>query len=113
MVIKLYNLPKISLNKWYAGSMHWSVRKKLKDTYKLVVGSQCVVNFIKESKYKVTYTFNFKKNALDASNCVAMVKLIEDIIFEDDKYDIVTEITIKSRKSKEEFVEIEIEETRK
>jgi hypothetical protein len=41
-----------------------------------------------------------------------MVKLIEDIIFEDDKYDIVTEITIKSRKSKEEFVEIEIEETR-
>ena len=42
------------------------------------------------------------------SNCVAMVKLIEDVIFEDDNYKIVESITIKSRKAKFDNVEIEI-----
>jgi hypothetical protein len=39
---------------------------------------------------------------------VAMVKLIEDVLFEDDKYNIVTSLKIKSIKSKEEYVKISI-----
>lgn len=39
MDITLYNLPKISLNKWYAG-MHWTKRKKIKDNYTQIVRSQ-------------------------------------------------------------------------
>ena len=42
------------------------------------------------------------------SNCVAMVKLIEDVIFEDDNYKIVESINIKSRKAKFDSVEIEV-----
>lgn len=54
--------------------------------------------------------FQFKKQPLDASNAVGMVKLIEDIIFVDDKWDIVTEITISSVKSKEDKVIIKVHE---
>jgi hypothetical protein len=39
MKIILKDLPKISLNKWYAG-MHWTKRKKIKDNYTLIVKSQ-------------------------------------------------------------------------
>jgi hypothetical protein len=39
MTIILKDLPKISLNKWYAG-MHWTKRKKIKDNYTLIVKSQ-------------------------------------------------------------------------
>ena len=104
--IILNDLPKISLNKWYAGS-HWSKRKKIKDTYKMLVRSQCKDIFFGE-KYKVLYVFHFSKNPLDASNCVAMVKMIEDTLFPNDGYKVVTEITIKSRKSKKDYVKITI-----
>lgn len=105
MEIKLYNLPKISLNKWYS-SQHWSFRKKAKDNYKLLIKSQFKQVLSKEFSYEVGYEFNFKTKPLDASNCVAMVKLIEDVIFEDDKYDIITSLNVKSKKSKEEFIKI-------
>ena len=62
----------------------------------------------KDKTYEVEYTFNFKTRPLDASNCVAMVKLIEDVIFEDDNYKIVESINIKSRKAKFDSVEIEV-----
>ena len=32
-----YDLPKVSLNKFYAGC-HWTKRKQLKDAYKLLNG---------------------------------------------------------------------------
>jgi hypothetical protein len=52
----------------------------------------------------VEYQFNFVSRPLDAVNTIAMVKMIEDIIFEDDKWDIVKEITISSKKSENGFV---------
>jgi hypothetical protein len=97
MQITLKNLPKISLNEWYAGK-HWTKRKQLKDAYKLIVKSQFKDVLSKEGQYEVDYMFCFKSRPLDASNCVAMVKLIEDIMFEDDKYNIVLSITISSMK---------------
>ncbi len=100
MRIELYDLPKVSLNQWYSGT-HWSKRKKLKDTYIILVRSQTNHRFSKENKYKVDYHFTFTNNPLDASNCVAMVKMIEDILFESDGYKIVREISISSNKGKE------------
>lgn len=107
MIIILYDLPKISLNEWYAGS-HWSRRTKIKDTYKLIIKSQCKEVFSKSNQYDCSYDFTFKNNPLDASNCIAMVKMIEDIIFESDGYKIVKSIKITSDKGLKDEVEINI-----
>lgn len=107
MKIILNDLPKVSLNLFYAG-VHWTKRKKLKDKYKLLIKSQFKQVLSKDKTYEVEYTFNFKTRPLDASNCVAMVKLIEDVIFEDDNYKTVTSLNIKSRKAKFDSVEIEV-----
>ena len=109
MEIILKDLPKISLNSWYSGK-HWTYRKKIKDKYILLVKSQFKTVFSKQKKYEVEYFFYFKTRPLDASNCVAMVKLIEDIIFENDSYKIIEKITISSKKNTSEFVKITINE---
>jgi len=106
-MIILRNLPKVSLNQWYAGT-HWTKRTRLKNIYSKLVKSQCKGLFSKEKAYNVEWTFYFKRNPLDSSNCVAMAKMIEDIIFEDDRHDIVLSNTYRSRKDKDERVEIEV-----
>lgn len=108
MIIELKDLPKHSLNKVYSG-VHWSKRKKDKDTYKLIVKNQFKDVLSKDKVYKVSYDFRFKRNPLDTSNCVYMLKLIEDIIFEDDTYKIIPELNIKSSKDKEDKLIIKIE----
>ena len=105
--IELKDLPKVSLNQWYSGK-HWSVRQKTKNIYKYAVKAQCKRVFSKDESYIVYYDFTFKKNPLDASNCVAMLKLIEDIIFEDDKHDIIELGGIRSSKGTEDVVIIKI-----
>ena len=107
MIILLKDLPKISLNKWYAG-MHWTKRKKIKDNYTQIVSSQFAKVLSKDTSYQVEYHFTFKSRPLDASNCVAMVKMIEDIIFETDSYKVVTKLIITSSKGLEDKVEIKI-----
>ena len=106
--IILNDLPKVSLNQWYSGK-HWTKRQSLKKIYTLAVKAQCKRVFPKDNQYVVSYAFEFKNNALDASNCIAMVKMIEDIIFEDDKWDIIDLGSITSRKSKENKVTIKIQ----
>ena len=105
VIIELKNLTKVSLNKWYAGN-HWTKRKKLKDDYFYLVRSQ--TKHQQTNPCKVRYDFTFKSRPLDASNCVAMVKLVEDIIFPDDSYQLVREITITSQKAKSDLVVITI-----
>jgi len=107
MEIILKDLPKISLNKWYAG-MHWTKRKKIKDNYNLIVKSQFSKTLPKTNTYNTEYHFTFKSRALDASNCVAMVKMIEDIIFENDSYKVVKSILITSQKGTEDSVKIKV-----
>ena len=107
MEIILKDLPKVSLNKWYAG-MHWTKRKKIKDNYTLIVKSQFNKTLPKTNTYNTEYHFTFKSRALDASNCVAMVKMIEDIIFENDSYKIVKSILITSDKGLEDSVKIKV-----
>lgn len=105
MIIILKDLPKISLNKWYAG-MHWTKRKKIKDNYIKIVTSQFKDVLPKNKSYNTEYHFTFKLRPLDASNCVAMVKMIEDIIFDNDGYKVIKSILITSNKGTEDKVEI-------
>jgi len=107
MLIELKGLPKISLNQWYS-STHWTKRKDIKDKYKILVRSQTKIYF-KKAKYKVSYLFYFKSRPLDATNCTAAIKIIEDILFEDDKYNLIEIGGIKSMKGKEDKVIINIE----
>ena len=107
MKIILKNLPKVSLNVWYS-SKHWSFRKKLKDNYTLIVKSQFKEVLPASKSYNTEYHFTFKSRPLDASNCVAMVKMIEDIIFESDGYKVIKSILITSSKGAEDIVEIKI-----
>jgi len=107
MIIILKDLPKLSLNKLYAG-MHWTKRKQIKDAYTLIVKSQFKDVLPASNRYDTEYHFTFKLRPLDASNCVAMVKMIEDIIFENDGYKIIKSILITSEKGAEDMVEIKI-----
>ena len=109
MIITLENLPKVSFNLFYTG-VHWAKRKKTKDTYKTLIKSQFKQVLSKDKEYDVEYIFTFKSRPLDASNCAAMIKLIEDIIFEDDNYKIVKSIKTRSLKGLYDKVEIKINE---
>jgi len=103
--ITLTDLPKVSLNQFYAGG-HWSKRKKLKDKYYWLVRSQVERKFDKPCTVK--YDFFFTKDVLDVSNCSGMLKMIEDVLFPDDSYKIVKGISITSNKAKENKVIITI-----
>lgn len=107
MKIILKDLPKVSLNVWYS-SKHWSFRKKLKDNYTLIVKSQFKEVLPASNSYDTEYHFTFKSRPLDASNCVAMVKMIEDIIFDSDGYKVIKSILITSSKGAEDSVQIKI-----
>ena len=99
-MIRIKNLPKISLNKWYAGT-HWTARKKIKDAYKKLIKHK-----VEDGVYDVEYTFYFKSRPLDATNTIAMAKMIEDVIFENDSYKKIKSVTLKSRKGESDYVEI-------
>lgn len=107
MILKLVGLPKISTNEMYAG-VHWTIRNRHKNIYKLLIKSQFKHVFSKKNKYIVHYTFYFKRNPLDATNCSYMIKLIEDVIFESDKFDVIVEFSGKSRKADADYVEIDV-----
>lgn len=102
--MKITGLPKISLNEWYAGK-HWTQRKKVKDVYSKILNQ---FDEYKDGPYFVEYVFEFSKKPLDCSNCVAMLKMIEDCLFPNDSYKIVQKISIESRKGKDDCVFVEI-----
>lgn len=105
--ITLRGLKKISLNEWYAGN-HWTKRAKIKKDYTWIIKSQCLDVLPKTGRYEIDYVFYFERSPLDASNTIAMVKMIEDVLFEDDKWDVVRKISIISNKDGDERVEIKI-----
>ena len=106
--ITLNDLPKVSLNQWYSGK-HWTKRQSTKKHYILSVKSQCKRVFPSDQQYVVSYAFEFRSNALDASNTIAMVKMIEDIMFQDDKWNIIDLGGITSRKSDKDRVTITVQ----
>lgn len=107
MEIYIKDLPKISLNAWYAGS-HWSKRTRIKNNYKILVRQATKLKF--KNPCNCEYHFTFKSNPLDASNTVAMVKMIEDCLFENDGYKIVKSIKLTSCKGNDNSVKIIINE---
>jgi hypothetical protein len=98
-----FELPKISLNEWYAGT-HWTKRTKIKDTYRLLIAAKTHQTFT--APCHVEYRFTFRSRPLDCSNAVAMVKMIEDCIFPDDSYKVVRSIKISSDKGKQDGVTV-------
>ena len=104
-VVLTFELPKISLNDWYTGE-HWTKRKKIKDDYAWLVKAATNRKFTEPCS--VNYLFEFKRNALDCSNCVAMVKMLEDCLFPKDGIKVVKKISIESRKSTKELVTVTI-----
>jgi len=109
MEIVLKDLPKHSLNEIYSGK-HWTKRKKDKDIYKLLIKNQFKDVLSDDKQYSVSYLFEFRIKPLDTSNTVYMLKMIEDIIFEDDNFKIIPEIKIKSVKGTEDKITIKINE---
>lgn len=95
--IVLKNLPKLSLNEFYAGK-HWTKRKKIKDAYSLILAKYKHI-FNDDSTYEVEYKFEFKSNPLDAINTTGMIKIIEDILFKDDSYKVIISVKASSKKS--------------
>lgn len=89
------NMPKVSLNQWYSGQ-HWKKRKEIKDRYAKFIES---VHPEKYTEYcDTTYIFEWKTRSLDPSNCMAMIKLIEDSLFPKDSYKIIRWINIHCRR---------------
>ena len=106
--IILRNLPKISMNKIYAG-VHWTKRKQLKDAFYLVIKSQFKTVFPKTDRYTVSYEIVSKKGIpCDATNLGYIIKIIEDTIFEDDSWDIITQVCMSSRKGDDDYVKVTV-----
>jgi len=106
--IILRNLPKLSLNSIYAG-LHWTKRKRLKDAFYLIIKSQFKTVFPKTDRYTVSYEI-VSKNGIpcDATNLSYTVKMVEDVIFEDDKWDIITQVCLSSRKGDDDYVKVTV-----
>ncbi|KQC33981.1 hypothetical protein AAU57_12055 [Nonlabens sp. YIK11] len=105
--ITLIDLHKHSLNEIYAGKS-WHARKKDKDTYALLIKSQVKEVFTKDAVYEVDYKFYYKSRPLDCSNVVYSLKMIEDVLFEDDSNKIVRKLSITSEKGPEDKVTIKV-----
>jgi len=103
-----FDLPKISNNQFYAG-IHWTRRRKIKDAFVFKVYEQLPKRFKQIGKpCNTEYYLEFKSRALDASNCVGMIKILEDVLFADDSPKIVKSVLISSKKSKLEKVTVRI-----
>ena len=112
MIIKLPIPQKISTNKFYSNSIHWSQRKKIADIYhnSLVEHrNKRITNFPCE----LTFRYTFKKRTLDVANVAIMTKLLEDAlviwdILPDDNIKHVSAHHIFVKKGNEDSVEINI-----
>ena len=101
-------LPKMSLNKLYE-SRHWRHRKKMKDLYSLILMKHYhCIDCTKQ--YDVDYEFFFESQPLDSSNTAAMIKMIEDVLFEKDGYKVVRRISTISNRGTKDLVRVTVKE---
>ena len=80
MVIEIKNLPKVSFNVY--NSMHWTKKKRFKDTLRLLVYDATKIKF--KGAYTLDFTFYFTGSKLDTVNCFHYCKILEDKLFEQD-----------------------------
>lgn len=103
---------KISSNKIYAGE-HWRKRKKLKDNYLFLTNSFKTLPKL-DFKVNLYFSFYFKKNALDSSNCFYMAKILEDClvhhqVLQDDTVKYVGQVSCESKKGNKDYCVITID----
>lgn len=108
--IKIPIPEKVTSNKIYDGSTHWTKRKKLADLYHLST-IEYRNNKITEYPIDISFIFSFKGRALDVDNCTFMVKMLIDSlrkwnIITDDSPEYIASITIYSQKGTKDEVEI-------
>jgi hypothetical protein len=103
---------KVSSNEIYKG-IHYSKRKKIKDSYYDYYSFLIRRKIKKVTKYPIDISilFTFTKNPLDSSNCSYMLKMIEDIlvsegIIKDDSSKYVEWVSSKSIKGMDDTIEI-------
>lgn len=80
------DLPKVSNNQFYAG-VHWAARKQMKDRYYRFITAVHPEKFV--DPCFVFYIFQWKSRSLDPSNCIGMIKMIEDCLFPSDSYKVI------------------------
>jgi len=78
-----FELPgRISLNQYYSG-MHWTKRARITKEWEEFIyflAKEQNAKFITNYPISVAYEFHLKKQPPDCSNCVGMIKLIEDAL---------------------------------
>lgn len=80
--IIINNTKFISVNKY--NNLHWTKRKEYKDYLRLKLDKQ--INFKSiNSGYDLHFLFQYTKRAYDTINYTAMIKIIEDRLFLQDK----------------------------
>ena len=103
---------KVSTNKIYAG-IHWSGRSELKQNYRYIALAGKGLAKITAQPVKLLFTFYFKGNLLDASNCSLMGKLLEDALVKngvliEDKPKYVSSVEYVSKKGKSDKITLDI-----
>lgn len=115
-------LGRFSNNKLYGG-LHWSTRAKVArewHEFYFYLAKEQGAKLIEHYPVSVTYEFHFRNQPMDSSNCVGMVKLIEDalkgVLWTDDDPRHINKLTIvvapELQKGFKEKVVIKIEENK-
>ena len=102
---------KVSSNKIYSGC-HWRTRARLKEDYLLLTNPFKKLAPIKD-KVDLEFSFFFKRNALDSSNCSYMGKMLEDClvthgVLKNDTIKEVGKVSYSSEKGEKDFCIIKI-----
>jgi len=102
MIIEVKDIPKLSFNVY--NHLHWSEKKRFKDTLRLLMLVSTKNKFI--GAYDLNFTFEFKGKKLDTINVVHYCKVIEDFLFKQDKEN--RQICINVKKGKTNNCKIEL-----
>ena len=115
MLITIPIIHKVSTNKIYSNTLHWSQRKQIAQDYHMLVLAECRKHKIElPVPAHLQFVFYFKGKLLDVSNCSFMAKMLEDGlvhagVLQDDTQKYVNKITLEVEKAKEDYITIKAE----
>jgi len=101
--IIIYGIQKLSFNAY--NNYHWTKKKKFKD---ILIWQVLEATKLKlKGGYSLSFEFTFKGKKIDSTNTFHYVKIIEDVIFKEDKDNL--HICTIAKQGKENKVKIIIE----